>query len=471
MLKEKKATFNNLFRLIEICILTVAFAVAYYFRFEVPPYRLDIVPFEFQLFFLVYLVSWMVASNWFALYTSKRFAPIFQEAWDVTRALGICFMVSSVPVFFLRNLPLSRVFIILSLALQVVLLIAFRCGLRKVLKFIRLRGYNYRQVLIVGRNRRSEEITQRIFSTPEYGIRILGFVDASSNREASRFSNYRMLGALDQIETILRDNIVDEVLVTLPIKSFYSEIEKIIADCEKVGVEVKIPADFFSQRIARSSMCNYYDYECIDFFTSPQMSLQLVAKRIIDMVLSSLVLILFSPLFLVVAVLIKVTSVGPVFFLQPRLGYNGRIFKCIKFRTMVENAHQLRSTLFQCNEMDGPAFKIRNDPRVTKVGRFLRRSSIDELPQLINVIRGEMSLVGPRPPIMEEVQCYRLEDRRRLSMRPGITCLWQVGGRNNIPFDKWMEMDRSYIDKWSLWLDLKILAKTITAVIKGEGAA
>jgi exopolysaccharide biosynthesis polyprenyl glycosylphosphotransferase len=471
MLKEKKSTFNNLFRFSEICILVVAFASAYYIRFEVPPYRLDIVPFEFQLFFLNYLVAWMVVSNWLALYASKRFVPIHREVWDVIRVIGICFMVSSVPVFFFRNLPLSRMFIILSLALQTVLLIIFRCGLRKVLKFIRLRGYNYRQVLIVGRNRRSEEITQRIFATPEYGIRILGFIDALSNRESSRFSNYRILGTLGRLEVILQEHIVDEVLVTLPIKSFYSEIEKIITYCEKTGVEVKLPADFFSQRVAKSSICNYYGYECIDFFTSPQMSFQLVAKRIIDVVFSGLALVLLAPLFLVVAVSIKATSEGPVFFLQPRLGYNGRVFNCIKFRTMVKNACQLKSTLIHRNEMDGPVFKIRDDPRVTKIGRFLRRNSIDELPQLINVIRGEMSLVGPRPPISEEVQCYRIEDRRRLSMRPGMTCLWQVSGRNNLPFDKWMELDRSYIDQWSLWLDFKIIAKTITAVVKGEGAA
>jgi len=171
------------------------------------------------------------------------------------------------------------------------------------------------------------------------------------------------------------------------------------------------------------------------------------------------------------APLIKATSKGPVFFVQQRIGYNGRLFNCLKFRTMIENAEEIKKDLKKLNEMDGPVFKIKNDPRITKVGRFLRKTSIDELPQIINVLKGDMSLVGPRPPVPDEVSQYELEDRRRLSMRPGITCIWQVNGRNAIGFDKWMELDRQYIDNWSLWLDIKILAKTIPAVLRGSGAA
>jgi exopolysaccharide biosynthesis polyprenyl glycosylphosphotransferase len=194
-------------------------------------------------------------------------------------------------------------------------------------------------------------------------------------------------------------------------------------------------------------------------------------KRIIDIAFSSIALVLLSPLFGITALAIKATSKGPVFFVQKRLGYNGRIFNCLKFRTMVKDAEQLKMGLEKLNEMDGPVFKIRSDPRVTRVGRFLRRASLDELPQLINVLKGDMSLVGPRPAIPAEVQAYKLEDRRRLSMRPGITCLWQVSGRNNVGFEKWMELDRAYVDQWSLGLDFRILAKTLAAVVKGEGAA
>ena len=196
-----------------------------------------------------------------------------------------------------------------------------------------------------------------------------------------------------------------------------------------------------------------------------------MVKRLIDIITSAILLVLFSPLFAIVSILIKTTSKGPIFFRQQRVSYNGRQFSFLKFRTMIENAEELKKDLMELNEMDGPVFKIKNDPRTTKVGRFLRKTSIDELPQLINVLKGDMSLVGPRPPLPSEVLEYGLADRRRLSMRPGITCIWQVNGRNDISFEKWMELDREYIDNWSLGLDLKILAKTIPSVIRGSGAS
>jgi exopolysaccharide biosynthesis polyprenyl glycosylphosphotransferase len=196
-----------------------------------------------------------------------------------------------------------------------------------------------------------------------------------------------------------------------------------------------------------------------------------MTKRIFDVVIAGLLVIILSPLAIVVSMLIKITSKGSIFYIQERIGYNGRLFKCIKFRTMVENADELKKDLIQFNEIAGPVFKIKKDPRITKIGRILRKTSIDELPQLINVIKGDMSLVGPRPPIPSEVNEYELRDRRRLSIRPGITCIWQIEGRNSISFDQWMELDKQYIDNWSLWLDLKILAKTIPAVFKGSGAA
>ena len=193
-------------------------------------------------------------------------------------------------------------------------------------------------------------------------------------------------------------------------------------------------------------------------------------KRFEDIIISLVLLIFLCPLFGIVGLLIKTTSKGPVFFKQLRIGYNGRLFTLLKFRTMVENAEDLRRDLVTFNEMDGPVFKLSGDPRITKIGRVLRRSSIDELPQIINVLKGDMSLVGPRPSLPDEVSHYNLEDRRRLSMKPGITCLWQVSGRNGLSFQEWMELDRYYVDRWSLWLDFKILLRTIPAVFKGTGA-
>ena len=301
-------------------------------------------------------------------------------------------------------------------------------------------------------------------------MRVLGFIDRPNGFHAQPPEG-NLLGGLKDLETILRNQVVDEVFVFLPIKSFYSEIEEVLHVCERVGIEAKIPTELFSRNLARAKVSVYADLPVIDFYTSPKMNWQLFVKRHLDLMVSTTILLLLAPLFIVVSIMIKATSDGPVFFRQKRLGYNGRIFSCLKFRTMIRNADEMKKELLALNEMDGPVFKIRKDPRVTKVGRFLRKTSIDELPQLVNVLIGDMSLVGPRPPVPEEVRQYDLEDRRRLSMKPGVTCFWQINGRNKISFEKWMELDKQYIDQWSLWLDLKILFKTIPAVLRGSGAA
>jgi exopolysaccharide biosynthesis polyprenyl glycosylphosphotransferase len=208
----------------------------------------------------------------------------------------------------------------------------------------------------------------------------------------------------------------------------------------------------------------------ITFFRE-QMLLQLLLKRVMDIVVSLVGLIVLSPLLVIVALIIRFTSPGPVLFAQERVGMNKRLFKLYKFRSMYVDAEKRRSELEHLNEMDGPVFKIKNDPRVTPIGRFIRKTSIDELPQLLNVLRGQMSLVGPRPPLPAEVDRYDWLYRRRLSIKPGITCLWQISGRNEITFKQWMEMDKAYIDNWSLWLDITILAKTVPAVLFSKGAS
>jgi len=227
----------------------------------------------------------------------------------------------------------------------------------------------------------------------------------------------------------------------------------------------------FDVTLAHSTISHLGNVPYFELYTSPKLNGQLFFKRIVDLIVSTTLLIILSPLFTVIAAVIKITSPGSIFFQQTRVGYNGRMFTFLKFRTMVPDAEKMKEDLLVLNEMDGPAFKIKNDPRITPVGRFLRKTSLDELPQLINVLMGQMSLVGPRPPLPDEVSQYNLEYRRRLSMKPGITCLWQVNGRNNISFEKWMELDMQYIDEWSLWLDFKILIKTIPAVLEGSGAS
>ena len=254
--------------------------------------------------------------------------------------------------------------------------------------------------------------------------------------------------------------------------TYFEQVEYVIRACELEGVEVWLIADFFATQISRTSFDELLDRPLLVFRTTPEASWQSVIKHVMDLVGAFILLIVLSPLFLLIAIAIKLTSPGPVFFQQQRSGQNGAPFTLYKFRTMITNAEQLKHELEALNEMSGPVFKVTNDPRITRIGKWLRRYSLDELPQFFNVLRGEMSLVGPRPLPVDEVRRFSdLAHRRRLSVKPGITCLWQISGRNQIKdFKDWVRLDLEYIDNWSLWLDLSILLRTIPAVFAATGA-
>jgi len=276
----------------------------------------------------------------------------------------------------------------------------------------------------------------------------------------------------NQLADALHDTSANAVIIS-PRQALFGTIEQAIQVCELEGVEVWLLADFFQTRLSRASADDLHGHPVLVFRTGPDASWQALAKTVIDFVGAAVLLIFVGPLLMLpAALLIRFSSRGPVFFRQQRAGLNGQPFTMLKFRTMVTNAEQLKQELAALNEMSGPVFKVTNDPRVTAVGRFLRKWSIDELPQLLNVLRGQMSLVGPRPLPVDEVR--RFDDpahRRRLSVKPGLTCLWQVSGRNNVSdFKEWVRLDLEYIDNWSLWLDLKILLRTVPAVFSGAGA-
>ena len=286
--------------------------------------------------------------------------------------------------------------------------------------------------------------------------------------------NIPVLGSVAALPLILTEKIVDEVVFAADIGRI-EHVHEYIQFVESVGVNIHIVPDFqlekimYQPEIASVSLQDFVGFPTLALSTTSQRQNALLVKEIMDYLLAGSGLVLLAPFFLLIMLLIKATSKGPAFFIQQRCGLHGRTFPLIKFRTMINNAEKLRKTLEQKNEVDGPVFKISNDPRVTRVGRFLRRTSIDEFPQLINVLLGHMSLVGPRPPIPEEVRKYEPWQRRRLSMKPGLTCTWQVNGRNNLTFDRWMRLDLEYIDNWSLRLDIKILLKTLKEVITLHG--
>jgi len=279
---------------------------------------------------------------------------------------------------------------------------------------------------------------------------------------------WRVIGAFDDMARIMDENVVDEVVFVMP-RSWLDHLEVYVRVCEKVGVKATIAVDFFDTAIARPVIREVDGWPLLTFDSTPNDPFYMSLKRTLDLIGSGLGLIILSPLFLGIAVAMKITSRGPVFFSQVRCGVNGRTFKILKFRTMVVNAEAKLKELQKMNELQGPVFKIRNDPRITAIGRFLRKTSLDELPQLFNVLKGDMSLVGPRPPIPAEVERYERWQRRRLSMRPGITCIHEVVARNNKDFNVWMKMDLEYIDNWCFGLDMKILARTLLAVVRGTG--
>jgi exopolysaccharide biosynthesis polyprenyl glycosylphosphotransferase len=327
-----------------------------------------------------------------------------------------------------------------------------------------------RRALIVGSGPHALRICRELSSDPRGSYRVLGFVD-SSTATPSPFMTRRTLGSLDALEAILVREHIDEVHVGLPVKSHYPQIQETIRVCERVGVKVVYGADIFGTELARARVDRAYQ-------PAPRVELQVVTegisvivKRALDVTGATVVLIVLSPLMLVTAAAIKLTSDGPVIFAQERYGLNRRRFRMWKFRTMVKDAERLQAPLESRNEVQGPVFKITRDPRVTPLGRWLRRTSIDELPQLFNVLTGDMSLVGPRPlPIRDVLRFTRSSDMRRFSVRPGLTGLWQVSGRSRLDFDQWITLDLRYIDRWSLALDLAILARTIPAVVRGTGA-
>jgi exopolysaccharide biosynthesis polyprenyl glycosylphosphotransferase len=327
-----------------------------------------------------------------------------------------------------------------------------------------------RQVLIVGSGARALRLYRQLNGRSAADYQVIGFVDSTGLSSSSKEIQNKLLGDLAQLEEILVANVVDEVLITLPVKSCYVQIEGAIQICERIGVESKYLSEIFESALARTG------YERMEGFAVTSLKpvshdVRYVVKRAIDIVGSSLGLMVLSPLFAAIAVAIKLTSGTPIFFSQERYGRNKRRFKMHKFRTMVPNAEALQMDLEHKNEVLGPVFKIKEDPRMTKLGRWLRRTSLDELPQLFNVLKGEMSLVGPRPLPLRDVS--RFEEgwlMRRFCVAPGLTGLWQVNGRSHSTFDEWVAHDLTYIDTWSLTLDIKILLRTVPAVLKGVGA-
>ncbi len=422
--------------------------------------------------FSLFILLWHMIFCLSGLYASRRLSSRGREVIDVIMAtsLGTSAMVAGAVVF--RIQLLTPRFLIAFWVTSAAATITSRLALRVFLRFLRERGRNLREVVIVGTNCRALEFARRLASSPQLGYRIAGFVDQDwPAMQRFRESGYALLSDIANFPQLLRNTVIDEVVLALPFRSMHEHASGIARCCEQQGITVRLLNNIFDLKIAHCSAEDLEGDSVLTHSTDWSEGWPTYAKRILDFTMALVVLVVLSPLLLVIAVLIKLTSPGPIMFVQKRLGLHKRPFNLYKFRTMVADAEERLGDIEHLNEVSGPVFKIKNDPRTTSTGRFLRKTSIDELLQLINVLKGEMSFVGPRPLPVRDYQGFSEDwQRRRFSVKPGITCLWQVRGRSSIPFEKWMELDLQYIEKWSLWLDFQILLQTIPAVLKGSGA-
>ena len=424
------------------------------------------------IIFAFLLFLWHGLFVLFGLYQSKRLSNAGRQIVDVVMATSAGSVALFALGFLFRIALITPKFIVLFWVASAAAIITSRLAVRSLLKALRLRGRNSRQLLIVGTNQRAVNYAKKIDSKPELGYKIVGFVENgwSANR-AFQWSGYSIVTDFEKFPEFIRKQVVDEVVVCLPMKSLYEKSSEIIRLCEEQGIIVRFLSDFFNLELASSRAETLDGDSVITIYTGAMRGWPLLVKRGIDVVLSLILLLLLSPLLTMIAFLIKLTSPGPVFFIQERVGLNKRRFRLYKFRTMVPGAEKIQKDLEHFNEVSGPVFKIKDDPRITWIGKYLRKASIDELPQLINALNGDMSLVGPRPLPVRDYEGFDEDwQRRRFSVRPGITCLWQINGRSNISFGKWMELDMEYIDHWSLGLDIKILLKTVPVVLMRTGA-
>jgi exopolysaccharide biosynthesis polyprenyl glycosylphosphotransferase len=330
---------------------------------------------------------------------------------------------------------------------------------------------NYLKVLVIGAGERAKTLMSRYRNASEWGVDIIGVLDPEPALLGSKVAGVQVLGTLDAIEDVLSHRVVDEVVVCLP-RKMLGDLDALVRACETQGVCLKFMADLYEIESGKVNLEQVGATPVLSFEPVPRDEVMLITKRVFDVLLVMLALPVLLPVFVVVALAVKLDSKGPVLFVQDRVGLHKRRFKLLKFRSMHVDAEQRMKEVEHLNEADGPIFKIRNDPRVTRVGRFIRRTSLDELPQLLNVLAGDMSIIGPRPMSVRDVELFsRSIQRRRFSVPPGLACLREISGRSQLSFDRWLELDLKYIDEWCLLLDVKILLKVIPAVLRGHGAS
>ena len=467
--RQRKA--RVLFGLSDLILATLAFESAYQFRTLI--HRLHFIFYltvERKALLLGFsLLAWVLIGNWLEIYEKLDSAHPTVILRDTTRQCA--YGALSLVIFeFLIRQDLSRFFVVLFAAFAWILLVIFRMTAGRVVGVIRREFAAPHYVMVVGTGDRARKMAEALERSAEYGVRLRGFLAESPGAppEIALGGTYKV-HPLDQLQPILRTHVVDEIIFAVGSECL-AQLEEVFLLCDEEGVRTRVAVDFFPHVNSTVTLDRFGSTPLLTFSAAPYDEIRLLLKRTIDIAIAGAGLVVMSPFMLVTAILIRLTSPGPAIFRQVRCGLNGRRFVFYKFRSMVQNAEDLKASIAHLNTRGATVFKIPDDPRLTTIGRYLRKFSIDEWPQLWNVLRGDMSMVGPRPAVPSEVEQYQLWQRRRLRMRPGLTCLWAVNGRDTVDFETWMKLDMQYIDNWSLALDWKILLRTIPRVLTGRGA-
>ncbi|MBL8058314.1 MAG: sugar transferase [Anaerolineales bacterium] len=458
--------------LLDAALINLAFGLAYIMRYTlelfVPvldefraPYQAYV---PFQLGYTVMLLIFLAVDG---AYTPRRGGSWFSDLYRVFNATTTVGVIAFAVVFFLRPLVYSRGLILWAIVLTIGLLGLARLGQRLTRAALRRRGVGVARVLIVGAGEMGRTVMRTIVAQPELGYQIVGFVD--DDLAKTELGRFKSLGRLEQLEVVLKAERVDETLITLP-WMYQRQITAVVRACEKLGVRARVVPDLFRLSLSQLDVDEIGGIPLVGIKEASLPGLGRALKRGLDVVVAALVLLVMGLPMLLIAALIKLETPGPALFRQTRVGERGRHFTIVKFRSMRVGAEGEQDRLRNHNEASGPLFKIKDDPRQTGVGRFIRRTSLDELPQFINVLRGEMSLVGPRPGLPQEVAQYQPWHRQRLEAPQGITGLWQVSGRSDLTFDEMCLLDIYYIENWSLGLDLQIALRTIPLLLFGRGA-
>ena len=464
MLLQHRRSFHTLIRAFDLVALCGSASVAHFEAWG----KIPEVTWHLVIEFATIAVVWIYLAKRFDVYQSRRSTSFWNDLSAVLQTLiltsGVVWLARGLFAFGVPQHAWT------SLILSFALTGGARAVLRGCLAWLRSHGRNTRNYLFLGRGRTLHKIAADIVTHPSYGIRILGGLSFTGEELQPVIPGVKTLGTTEHLQDLVRQESIDEIVVCPADGVWTTEVKSVLRFCQAAGIDCRLAPDFLGIPMARTSIAPIGQVPAYLVHAGFNDDGGMVWKRIFDIIGSLSGILLLAPLMTAAAIAIKLTSPGPILFRQKRVGMNGRDFTMLKFRSMYRDAEKRRAELMAKNEQSGPVFKIKDDPRITRVGRLLRKYSLDELPQLFNVLHGDMSIVGPRPPLPLEVQQYDWWQRRRLAVRPGLTCLWQVSGRNTIGFERWMEMDLQYIDGWSLGLDLKIMAKTVGEVFRGGGA-